>query len=139
MDLSSSTQVLWDRSNVKTICDFIHHFLPQLIISVQHIPIETVRPRSFVKVGAIYRRLYHLFPCKGGETKISRELSTIFVGIYLHLLFSTWLLSPVVCSLIDLGEVFGNLIFAPLLCPRTLAYRHVRLHFRPSLLQDYFV
>jgi hypothetical protein len=44
-------------------------------------------------------------------------MSIIVVGVYLHLLLSVdievdliWLLSPVVWSFIDLGEVFGDLI-----------------------------
>jgi hypothetical protein len=83
---------------------------------MQHVPIKTVRAQSFVEVAAFYC-LYHLFPCKGGDTNITRVMSIIVVCVNLHHLLSVdievdliWLLSPVVWSFIDLGEVLGDLI-----------------------------
>jgi hypothetical protein len=45
-------------------------------------------------------------------------ITVIVAGVYLRLLLSvdieanlTWLLSPIIRSLVDLGEIFGDLIF----------------------------
>jgi hypothetical protein len=83
---------------------------------MQHVPIKTVRAQSFVEVATL-NCFYHLIPCERSNVTITRVMSTIIVGIYLHLFLSVnievdliWLLSPVVWSFIDLGEVFGDLI-----------------------------
>jgi hypothetical protein len=87
-----------------------------VIIAMQYVPNQTVRAQSFVEVAA-FNRLYHLSPCKRGEIIITRVISIKVVCVYLHHLLSvdievdlTWLLSPVVWSFINLGEVLGDFI-----------------------------
>jgi hypothetical protein len=110
---------------------------------MQHVPIKTVRAQSFVEV-ATFNCLYHLFPCKRSDIIITRVMSIIVVGVYLHHLLSVdievdliWLLSPVVWSFIDLGEVLGDLIIHLNFCPQTIACHHVRPPFKPLLPQGY--
>ena len=83
---------------------------------MQNVPIKTVRAQSFIEV-ATFNRFYNIFPCKRGDTIITRVVSINVIFVYLHHLLSVnvkvdliWLLSPVVWSLINLGEVLGDFI-----------------------------
>ena len=125
---------------------------------MQHVPIKTVRAQSFIEV-ATFNRFYHIFPCKRGDTIITRVVSIKVICVYLHHLLSVnvkvdliWLLSPVVWSLINLGEVLGDFIvhfnfvlkrlhFAMIVLPLNLCYHRIissDLEERVSLLVKLF-
>ena len=83
---------------------------------MQIVPIKTVRAQSFVEVTA-FNRLYYLIPRKRSDIIITRVVTNIINGVYSHLFISIdievdliWMLSPVVWSFINLGEVLGNFI-----------------------------
>jgi hypothetical protein len=73
-------QVSWDRRFVECISDFCHHFILQLLVVLQQVPIETIGTQSFVEVAALHC-FNNFFSCEWSDT--------ITTSVDLHLFITT--------------------------------------------------